>query len=90
MNKVSVALLAIVLVSAYSVVTVRHENRLAFVQLQNQEEIRDHLQAEWGRLMLEKATLAIEHNIAEDAGVRLGMLAPPPGKIITVQLESFE
>lgn len=90
MNKVSIVLLALVLVGAYFVVTVRHENRLAFVQLQKHEGVRDHLQAEWGRLMLEKATLAIEHNIAEDAGVRLGMSAPPPEQIITVQLENAD
>jgi len=37
--------------------------------------------------MLEKATWAIEHNIADDAGQRLGMMPPPPDQIITVQLQ---
>ncbi len=88
MSKFSIYLLIAVLVSALGVVTVRHENRLAFVHLQNLEIQHNQLQSEWGRLMLEKATWAMEHNIADHAGDRLGMLPPPPDKIITVQLEN--
>jgi cell division protein FtsL len=86
MDKMSAILLVLVLVTSFVVIIVRHENRLAFVQLQKHEEIRDQLQTRWGQLMLEKATWAMEHNIAEDAGTRLGMSTPPPDKIITVQL----
>jgi cell division protein FtsL len=86
-NKISLFLLAVVLVSALFVVTVRHQNRLSFIYLQNMEAQRDQLQSEWGRLMIEKATWAMEHNIADDAGTRLGMSPPPPDKIITVQLD---
>ena len=86
-NRTGVWLIFLVLAGAIFVVVTRHENRLAFIHLQEQEEIRDQLQAEWGRLMLEKATWAIEHNIADDAGHRLGMAPPPPEKIVTVQLQ---
>lgn len=86
-NRTTLLLLSLVLVGALLVVVTRHENRLAFVHLQQQEEIRDQLQIEWGRLMLEKATWAIEHNIADDVSQRLGMAPPPPEKIITVQLQ---
>ena len=87
MNKISAFLLVAVLVSAFFVVTVRHQNRLSFVYLQDLETQRDQLQSEWGRLMIEKATWAVEHNIADDAGTRLGMSTPPPDKIITVHLD---
>lgn len=87
MNPATIVLIALLMVSAIVVVTVRHENRIAFIQLQEEEERRDQLQTEWGRLMLEKATWAMEHNIAGDAGVRLGMSPPKPEKIITVQLQ---
>ena len=87
MSKTSVFLLVAVLVSAFFVVTVRHQNRLSFVYLQDMEAQRDQLQSEWGRLMIEKTTWAMEHNIADDAGTRLGMSPPPPDKIITVQLD---
>ena len=86
MSKPSVFMLIVVLASALFVVTVRHENRLSFIDLQEMENQRNQLQSEWGRLMLEKATWAMENNIADDAGTRLGMLPPPPEQIITVQM----
>lgn len=88
MNKLSILIWVAVLVSAMVVVTVRHENRLAFIKLQGEKNQRDNLQTEWGRLMLEKATWAMEHNIADDAGSRLEMSPPPPDQIITVYMES--
>ena len=90
MNKISILLLVLVLVSAMAVVTTRHENRLAFIELQNLESNRGKLQTEWGRLILEKSTWGIEHNIADDAGSRLNMFPPPPEKIITVHLDGVQ
>lgn len=87
MNKQFIFMLVVVLISALLVVTVRHENRLSFIALQKAENQRTHLQFEWGRLMLEKATWAMENNIADDASNRLGMLTPSSAKIITVQVE---
>jgi cell division protein FtsL len=90
LNRMSVILLVVVLVSSFFVITIRHKNRLAFIQLQKHEEMRDQLQTRWGQLMLEKATWSIEHNIAEDARTRLSMSPPPPEKIITVQLGKLD
>ncbi len=90
MNKISILMLITVIVGALVVVTVRHENRLVFVDLQKTENQRTHLQAEWSRLMLEKATWAMENNIADDAGNRLGMLPPPASQMITLQLKSWQ
>ena len=87
LSPITILLLIVVLISALFVVSTRHENRLAFIQLQQQEENRNKLQTEWGRLMLEKARLSIEHNITEQAGQQLGMAPPAPQEIITVQLE---
>lgn len=86
MSKLSVFMLIVVLVSALFVVTVRHKNRLSFVDLQEMENQRTQLQYEWSRLMLEKETWAMENNITNDFGSRLGMLPPPPEQIITVQM----
>ena len=73
---------------AMVVVTVRHQNRLAFIAWQKVEAERVELQSEWGRLMLEKATWAMRRNIAVDARKRLAMAPPAPEKIITLQLEN--
>lgn len=79
-----ISLFLLVLVSAYGAVTIRHENRLAFVRLQGLEEERSHLQYEWGRLMLEKATWSTQHNLSEDAKKRLNMVPPSYDHIVTV------
>lgn len=92
MNKTTNRWLAILwlatVVSAVVVVTVRHQNRLAFVAWRKVEAEKVELQSERGRLMLEKATWARQRNIVDDARRRLGMAAPAPDKIITLTLES--
>lgn len=85
-----VLLLCLVLVSATAVVAVRHQNRLTFVALQKQEQRHDELQAEWGRLMLERATWTRQHSVVDDARKRLGMVAPSPERIVTLQLATGE
>jgi len=74
------------LVSALSVVVVRHQNRLEFLEVRSAEEQRDQLNDEWGRLQLEKATWA-RHNLVEQAARQeLGMVTPGPIDIVVVQL----
>ncbi len=73
--------------SAVAVVTVRHQNRLAFIDWRKVEAGKVELQSERGRLMLEKATWAGRRNVVEDARRRLGMAAPAPDKIITLTTE---
>ena len=74
------------LVSALSVVVVRHQNRLEFLDMRSAEERRDQLNDEWGRLQLEKATWA-RHNLVErSAREELGMVTPGPADIVVVQL----
>ena len=87
MNRIQVSTLLLVLISAAAVVAVRHQNRLAFVELQNQERRNDELQAEWGRLMLERATWTRQYNVADDARRRLEMAPPAPDRIVTLKLE---
>ncbi len=86
MTASQILLLMVVLLSAASVVTVRHQNRLEFIALQKQELKHDQLQAEWGRLMLEKATWTGQHNVADAALKTLEMSAPKPDKIVTLEL----
>ena len=86
MSSLNIFFLALVLISAIAVVTIRHKNRLEFVALQKQEQRHDELQAEWGRLMIEKATWTSQHNVADDAKKRLEMSAPGSDDIVTLNL----
>lgn len=85
LNGLVAALWLLVWVSALAVVTVRHENRLAFIAWRETEAAKVELQAERGRLLLEKATWAGRRNIVDDAR-QLGMAAPSPDKIITLEI----
>ncbi|MGI9309920.1 MAG: cell division protein FtsL [bacterium] len=76
-----------VVVSAVAAVTVRHQNRLAFIAWRGAEAAQVELQSDLGRLMLEKTTLVGRRNLVEDARSRLAMDAPAPNRIITLQLE---
>lgn len=76
-----------VVVSAMAVVTVRHENRLAFIEWRKAEAGKIELQSEQGRLMLERATWAGRRNLVDDARRRLQMTEPAPHRIVTIELE---
>ena len=86
MSHLQIFFLALVMISAVCVVAVRHESRLTFVALQKEEKKRDDLQADWGRLMLEKATWTGQHNVADTARKRLSMSVPEADSIITLEL----
>ena len=74
------------LISALSVVVVRHQNRLEFLDMRSAEKQRDQLNDEWGRLQLEKATWARHNLVEQSARQELGMVTPGPADIVVVQL----
>ncbi len=85
--KMSVVVMTIsISLSALMVINIRHQSRLAFIAYQKEEERADRLDDEWGRLLLEKATWSIEHNIAHEAENKLGMITPSPDQIVTLKL----
>ena len=86
-TRLQLFLLVLVLISAVAVVSVRHQNRLEFVALQQQQKKHDALQAEWGRLMLEKATWTRQHNVADAARKQLAMNAPSADSIVTLEVK---
>ena len=81
----TVILFVLVMISAYYVVSVRHENRVAFSDVHSLEGQRNQLQVEQGRLVLERATLSIQHQIAAQAKTQLDMVPPPSDRIVTVR-----
>ena len=86
LSKIQLLLVLIIVISATAVVTVRHQSRLEFVRLQASINQSDALQSEWGRLMLERATLTRQNNVAEAAKSQLAMAVPLPDQIITLDL----
>ena len=77
------------LVSAVSIVWVRHETRINFVNLQTAYQVRDQLNHEWRRLLVEKEAFSGRHhlkswtesNLAMRRPDRIHLLAPSANEI---------
>lgn len=67
------ALVMASLASAVSVVYSKHQNRLLFVELENLNKERDHMNVEWGQLQLEQSTWATDSRIEKIATEKLHM-----------------
>ena len=82
---VPVSLTLLVIISALSVVYVKHENRKHFVELQGLQKQRDAMNIEWGQLQLEQSTWATQSRIERLARKRLGMVNVPQDKVMIVK-----
>ena len=82
-RKTALLLLAVV-VSALSVVYVRHEARRGFIELQTLETERDRIVTDWGRLQLEYATWASGGRVEALAKDELGLREVEPKQVIVV------
>ncbi|MCN4143574.1 MAG: cell division protein FtsL [Thiohalomonas sp.] len=78
-------LLIVTFVSAISVVYVKHYNRKLFVELQQQEKLRDDMDVEWGKLQLEQNTWATHVRIVGIAKEKLQMITPENKDIIYIK-----
>ena len=73
-----------VLASAIAVVSVRHEVRTRFIELQKVVKIRDGLVVEWGQLQIEQSTFATHGRIDRLAREKLKLKQPLADDIIIV------
>ncbi len=79
-----IALGILVLISAFGVVTARHEHRKQFQALAQLERERDQLEMEWRQLLLEQRTHAKHDRIEAEASSKLGMKIPRMGDTVMV------
>ncbi|MDQ2069513.1 cell division protein FtsL [Natronospira bacteriovora] len=78
-------LLALVLVTALSVIWARHEARVLFVELQGLQAQRDELNVDWGRLQLEQSAWATKARIERIARDELDMRRPIDVEMVLVE-----
>ena len=87
-NWVGVAGIAVlwfgVLAAAMANVYVKHESRKLFVELQQLQERRDHLEIDWGRFRIEQSTWATHGRVEKLAHDQLQMLVPETEDILVV------
>lgn len=82
MKVAAVALLAtLILASALGLVWAREQARQLDVAIQDQRDRIQRLETEWGRLQLERATLAARSRVGRLARERFDMHSPDTGEI---------
>ena len=74
-------LFGIALGSAVAVAWSAHWNRQLLNQLYGELSVRDKVQAEWGRLILEQSTWTAHSRIELLASEQLRMRVPEPGEV---------
>ncbi|MDO7596655.1 MAG: cell division protein FtsL [Pseudomonadota bacterium] len=74
-----------IIITAVGVVYSKHLGRIEFVELQKSEQRRDHLNEEWGRLLLEQSTWASPARIEQQAEIRLEMVAPTADMTVVIK-----
>jgi cell division protein FtsL len=74
-----------IVISAISIVYIKHQSRVEFVALQKLEQHRDDLNEEWGRLLLEQSTYAGPGRIEGEARLKLKMIVPTSAKTVVIK-----
>ncbi|MEK6551005.1 MAG: cell division protein FtsL [Pseudomonadota bacterium] len=86
MRSLTLAALALVILSALTLVFTRQENRKLFSALHQLRAERDSLDTEWGQLLLEEGAWSQHQRVETTARQRLGMDLPPAERIVVVRL----
>ena len=82
--RLNLALLAILVACALSVVTSQHKARKLYVELQKEQELAKQLGIEWGQLQLEQSTWAMHARVEKIASGQLKMRVPPASRVQVV------
>jgi cell division protein FtsL len=83
-TRVNLLLLAIVVASALSLVTARHQSRKLFVELERAQADARGFETEYGKLSLEQSTWGMPARIEKIAREQLKMQLPDAGRIEVV------
>ncbi len=86
MIRVNVALLAILVACALSLVTSRHQSRRLFVALEHEQAAGRALETEYGQLQLEQSTWGMPARVEKIAREQLKMQMPSAARTDVVAL----
>lgn len=86
MAKLSLLLLAALVVCALGLVTSQHKSRKLFSDLEREQQRSRDLDIEYGKLQLEASTWGLHSRVQKIATTALGMHAPDPRRVRLVTL----
>jgi len=81
MVKLNLALLAVAVVCALSLVTSRHQARKLFVEVQREQVLAHDYDVEYGQLQLEQTTWGTPARVEKIAREQLRMQMPPASRV---------
>jgi cell division protein FtsL len=87
MGRVNAILLALIVVSALSVITSQHRARQLFNDLESEQNAARKLDEEFTQLQLEQGTWATNKRVESVAARQLGMRLPDPANTVIVTLD---
>ena len=85
MAKLNLLLLLVLVVCALGLVTSQHKSRKLFSELERDRDRSRALEIEYGRLQLESSTWGLHSRVERIATGSLGMRAPDPRRVRTVE-----
>jgi cell division protein FtsL len=88
MGRINAILLALIVVSAMSVITSQHHARKLFNELEIEQDAAKKLDDEFTQLQLEQSTWATNKRIESVAAKQLGMRLPGPTNTVIVTLDT--
>lgn len=86
-NLFLLAMLTAVMLSALAVVGLSHKSRSVFFELQQQRDLHNELEVQWGQLLIEQSTFGTEGRIERRAVDELEMKVPDWSGIVMVRHE---
>ncbi len=87
MVRLDAILVALVVSSAFGVVSAQHQARKLFFELEREQARAHDLEVEWGQLQLEQSTWAAHARVERFARDRLGMAVPAPGQVLVMEAQ---
>ena len=82
-------LLLLAIISASGVVASQHKARKLFISLQQEKEMAQQMEIEWGQLQLEQSTWAMPARVEKIAAVKLHMQLPKGGQVQFIRNSSL-
>lgn len=87
MNRLNATLLALIVLSSWSVVTAQYEARKRYSELEKEQKFARTLEVDYGRLLLEQSTWGAHARIEKAVASRLQMHTPDPREVQIVKPE---
>ena len=84
-NLLFISLVLAIFISALYVVMAQNKARVLFVEIQELESERNHLNEDWTRLLLEQSTWATDARVEEVARTKLGMKLPDNNSVVVLK-----